>query len=71
MRDLTHFLIIVLITAAISIIDGRSLIKNKLHKELYGFAAFAVVILVYAFMYFSNSYNVSIASIFDKIVVHK
>lgn len=62
---------IISVIIAISLIDGRSIIKKQLHRELYAYIAFTIAILVYGFMYFSNSYNASIADILDKILVHK
>lgn len=61
----------ILLLAAISIIDGRKIIKMKLRKELYAYVTFAVVIIVYGFLYFSNRFNASIADALNKLLIQK
>jgi hypothetical protein len=68
---LIHYLVIVLILIAISIIDVKAIIQKQLKKELYLFSSFAIFIIIYGYLYFTNSYYASISSLFNEIVVHK
>ena len=65
---MTHYLIIVLVLIVISIMDARAMVQKQLKKELYVFSTFALVIIIYGYLYFTNTINASISSFFNELI---